>query len=188
MEAAANLHEDLPLGAPRDVPPRLPGNAPDSIGQGEGAPAGTRQGRGDRLADSRLHRAGGLVDHASLRRHPRLPGRRSRCQTRGESVPVVGDIKTGKTIYPEALLQVSAYVAALREMEHAPWRVWGAVVRLPKVESDPDVEIRLISPAEQEALFRTFLHVQALWNWQQASWRRATPRRSGRDDLCRRGM
>jgi hypothetical protein len=61
-----------------------------------------------------------------------------------------------------------AYVAALREMEHAPPGVWGAVVRLPKIESDPDVEIRLISPVEQEALFQTFLHVQALWNWQQA--------------------
>jgi hypothetical protein len=46
-------------------------------------------------------------------------------------------------------------------MEHAPPFVWGAVVRLPKIESDPDVEIRLISPAEQEALFQTFLHVQA---------------------------
>jgi hypothetical protein len=36
----------------------------------------------------------------------------------------------------------------------------GAVVRLPKIESDPDVEIRLISPVEQEAPFQTFLHVQ----------------------------
>jgi predicted RecB family nuclease len=88
----------------------------------------------------------------------------------GHAVPVyvVGDIKTGKAIYDEARLQVSAYSAALREMEHAPAGVWAAVVRLPKVESDPDVEIRLISPAEQEALFQTFLHVQALWNWQQA--------------------
>jgi hypothetical protein len=82
-------------------------------------------------------------------------------------VPVVGDIKTGKAIYDEARLQVAAYVAALREMEHAPPFVWGAVVRLPKTESDPEPEIRLISPEEQEGLFATFLHVQALWNWQQ---------------------
>jgi hypothetical protein len=54
-------------------------------------------------------------------------------------VPVVGDIKTGKAIYDEAGLQVSAYVAALREMEHAPPGVWAAVVRLHKIESDPDV-------------------------------------------------
>jgi hypothetical protein len=83
-------------------------------------------------------------------------------------VPVVGDIKTGKAVYPEALLQVSAYTAALREMEHAPPFVWGAVVRLPKVESDPDVDIRLISPEEQAELFQAFLHVKALWEWQQA--------------------
>jgi hypothetical protein len=59
-------------------------------------------------------------------------------------------------------------VAALREMEHAPPGVWAAVVRLPKTETDPEPEIRLIAPAEQEHLFATFLHVQALWNWQQA--------------------
>jgi hypothetical protein len=53
-------------------------------------------------------------------------------------------------------------------MEHAPPGVWAAVVRLPKSDTDPDPEIRLISPAEQEALFQIFLHVQALWNWQQA--------------------
>jgi hypothetical protein len=83
-------------------------------------------------------------------------------------VPVVGDIKTGKAIYDEARLQVAAYVAALREMEHAPPGVWAAVVRLPKVETDPEPEIRLISPEEQVELFSTFLHVRALWNWQQA--------------------
>jgi hypothetical protein len=72
-------------------------------------------------------------------------------------VPVVGDLKTGKAIYDEARLQVSAYVAALREMEHAPAGVWAAVVRLPKIETDPEPEIRLISPEEQVDLFATFL-------------------------------
>jgi len=89
-------------------------------------------------------------------------------------VPVVGDIKTGKAIYGEALLQVSAYVAALREMEHAPPFVWGAVVRLPKSEADPEPEIRLIAPEEQADLFQAFLHVQALWNWQQGQRAAAT--------------
>jgi hypothetical protein len=58
----------------------------------------------------------------------------------GHAAPVyvVGDIKTGKAIYDEARLQVSAYVAALREMEHAPPGVWAAVVRLPKSEIDPE--------------------------------------------------
>jgi hypothetical protein len=109
---------------------------------------------------STTHRFAGTLDFLS---EITLPGHVA-------PVYVVGDIKTGKAIYDEALLQVAAYVTALREMEHAPPVVWAAVVRLPKVETDPDVEIRLISPAEQEALFQTFLHVQALWNWQQAQW------------------
>jgi hypothetical protein len=46
--------------------------------------------------------------------------------------------------------------------------VWPAAVRLLKSETDPESEIRLISPEEQVELFSTFLHVQALWNWQQA--------------------
>jgi hypothetical protein len=88
----------------------------------------------------------------------------------GHAAPVyvVGDIKTGKAIYDDARLQVSAYVAALREMEHAPPGVWAAVVQLPKSETDPELEIRLVAPEEQVELFATFLHVQALWNWQQA--------------------
>jgi hypothetical protein len=46
--------------------------------------------------------------------------------------------------------------------------VWPAAVRLLKSETDPESEIRLISPEKQVELFSTFLHVQALWNWQQA--------------------
>jgi hypothetical protein len=57
---------------------------------------------------------------------------------------------------------------ALWAVEHAPPFVWGAVVRLPKSEADPEPEIRLIAPEEQAELFQAFLHVQALWNWQQA--------------------
>jgi hypothetical protein len=41
-------------------------------------------------------------------------------------VPVVGDIKTGKAIYGEALLQVSAYVAALREESSTAGKPWGS--------------------------------------------------------------
>ena len=88
--------------------------------------------------------------------------------------PVVDDIKIGKAIYGEALLQVSAYVTALREMDHAPPGVRVAVVRLPKVETDPEPEIRLIPPEEQAELFATFLHVQAPWNWQQGQRAAAT--------------
>lgn len=80
-------------------------------------------------------------------------------------VHVLGDWKTGKSIYPEALLQNSAYVHALVEMGHATPDVGGIIIRLPKVETDPAFEVRLIPPEEQKTLFRTFLHVLELWKW-----------------------
>jgi hypothetical protein len=107
---------------------------------------------------STTHRYAGTLDFLA---EITLPGHAG-------AVPAVVDIKTGKAIYGEARLQVSAYSAALREMEHAPPGVWGAVVRLPKVETDPAAEIQLICSEEQRELFQTFMHVKALWDWQQA--------------------
>jgi hypothetical protein len=52
--------------------------------------------------------------------------------------------------------------------------VWGAVVRLPKTESDPEPEIRLISPEELDALLSVFLAVNRFWDWEQAR-RRSEP-------------
>lgn len=78
------------------------------------------------------------------------------------------DFKTGKAIYPEAVLQVTAYIRALIEMGHAEPPVYGLIVRFPKVETDPEFETRLITPAEQDASFPVFLAVKALWDWQQA--------------------
>jgi hypothetical protein len=91
-------------------------------GQREASGLGARQ-----VVWSTTHRFAGTLDFLA---EITVPGQ-------AVPVPVVGDIKTGKAVYGEALLQVSAYVAALREMEHAPPGVWGAVVRLPKTESDP---------------------------------------------------
>ena len=84
------------------------------------------------------------------------------------SCHVVLDWKTGKGIYPEALLQNAAYVQALIEMGHATTLVHGAVVRLPKVETDPEFEVRIITPEEQVELFNVFVNVKALWDWSQA--------------------
>ncbi|HAM41717.1 MAG TPA: hypothetical protein DCP69_10390 [Candidatus Omnitrophica bacterium] len=84
------------------------------------------------------------------------------------SCHVVLDWKTGKGIYPEALLQNAAYVQALIEMGHATTLVHGAVVRLPKVETDPEFEVRIITPEEQVELFKVFVNVKALWDWSQA--------------------
>lgn len=85
----------------------------------------------------------------------------------GVPCPAVLDWKSGKNIYPEALLQNAAYVAALMEMGHAPGPVHGVIVRLPKVESDPIPEIRIIPPGSQAALFAVFLKVKGLWEWLQ---------------------
>jgi predicted RecB family nuclease len=86
----------------------------------------------------------------------------------GERVLALGDWKSGKAIYEEALLQNAAYVAALTEMGHAePGHVWGVIVRLPKIESDPDFEARIISPAEQAENFEAFLSAKRTWEWVQ---------------------
>lgn len=84
------------------------------------------------------------------------------------SCKVVLDWKTGKGIYPEALLQNAAYVQALKEMGHADGDVYGCVVRFPKVETDPEFEVRVITPVEHAGLFQTFLAVKRLWDWTQA--------------------
>jgi hypothetical protein len=84
----------------------------------------------------------------------------------GKMIKVIVDWKTGKAIYDEALLQNTAYIQALIEMEHAQAPINGLIVRLPKTGTDPKPETRLISWAEQEKLFRVFQHVRALWGWQ----------------------
>jgi hypothetical protein len=167
MEAAANLNEDLPVGAPRmsrlaylaTLQARLGKEKAHQKELARGAEIGSqahgyiewtlRRERGEavgpepRMSDKALwafmvwqdwqamvklrplaleqvvwsttHRYAGTLDVLAEITLPGQPG----------PVPVVGDIKTGKAVYPEALLQVSAYTAALREMEHAPPGVWG---------------------------------------------------------------
>lgn len=82
-----------------------------------------------------------------------------------ERLRVVGDWKTGKAIYAEALLQNAAYVQALVEMGHATPPVAGCIVRLPKIENDPAFEVRIIPASLQPTLFQAFLHVLELWRW-----------------------
>ena len=77
------------------------------------------------------------------------------------------DWKTGKGIYDEALLQNAAYVQALIEMGHATAPVYGVIVRLPKVETDPEFEVKVILAEEQAELFEAFLAVKRLWGWLQ---------------------
>lgn len=83
-----------------------------------------------------------------------------------QGVPTLGDQKTGKAIYAEALLQNAAYCHALIEMKQAIPPIQGCIVRLPKVDTDPEFEVRLIPYEDHEALFKTFLAAKALWEWQ----------------------
>lgn len=81
------------------------------------------------------------------------------------AAPVVCDWKSGKAIYPEALLQNAAYVHALIEMGHVDPPVHGVIVRLPKVESDPEPDMCIVPWAQHGVLFDTFLAVKKLWEW-----------------------
>ena len=89
---------------------------------------------------------------------------------------VLGDWKTGKGIYEEALLQNAAYVEAFTEMGHGEkGTIWGVIVRLPKVETDPDFEVRVIAPDQQAELFTSFLAARDLWRFTQKhnAWMKA---------------
>ena len=83
----------------------------------------------------------------------------------GQRLRVLGDWKTGKGIYAEALLQNAAYVHALVEMGHADPGVAGCIVRLPKAVDDPAFEVRMIPADDQKQLFKVFLSVVELWKW-----------------------
>jgi hypothetical protein len=76
----------------------------------------------------------------------------------------LGDYKSGKSIYIEALMQVAAYREAIREMGHkVPDKA--VIVRLPKNEADPDPEQRILEAAELDEHFETFKAVQHLYIW-----------------------
>lgn len=72
------------------------------------------------------------------------------------------DWKTGKKIYPEAYIQNAAYRHAVREMGHGD-PIRGMVVRLPKLETDPEFEAKNV-PFHEAYLFQRFLRAKDLWN------------------------
>jgi RecB family exonuclease len=78
-------------------------------------------------------------------------------------VVTVLDWKTGKAVYPEAFLQNVAYRHAIREMGHADPKQ-GIILRLPKVESDPEFQAVEVEEYE-ETLFKTFLSTKTVWEW-----------------------
>ena len=86
----------------------------------------------------------------------------------GQRLQVLGDWKTSKGIWPEMLLQNAAYVHALIEMGQATPPISGCLVRLPKVETDPAFEVRIIPADTQRALLKVFLATLDLWKWLDA--------------------
>lgn len=80
-------------------------------------------------------------------------------------VRAILDWKTGKAIYPEALMQLGAYwyavVSAPNPVDPAPH---GVVIRLPKVETDPAFETRVLTPGELWRQFDGFLSAKRLWD------------------------
>lgn len=74
------------------------------------------------------------------------------------------DWKTGKRVYAEAHLQNTAYRSAIREMGHAD-PVAGMIVRLPKLETDPDFEV--VEAYQESACMGRFLNAIELWTWQR---------------------
>jgi len=77
------------------------------------------------------------------------------------------DWKTGSGIYPESLLQISAYVMAICEMGHCEPPVRGCIVRLPKTATDPDVEVKMIEWEELQDAFIAFLAAKRVYDWHQ---------------------
>lgn len=81
-------------------------------------------------------------------------------------VLTVLDWKSGKAIYPEAYLQNAAYRYALREMGHGD-PAQGIIVRLPKVDTDPEFEVKVCPP--EKHCMDVFFCAKKLWEWQQAN-------------------
>lgn len=79
-----------------------------------------------------------------------------------EGIKTLVDFKTGKAVYGEAHLQNVAYQVALEEMGHQRAER-GMILRLPKIESDPEFEA--VECPSVDELFPTFLSAIALWKW-----------------------
>ena len=77
------------------------------------------------------------------------------------------DFKTSKACYAEYDLQSVAYQHALDEMGHGQPPGGGLIVRLPKVETDPQFEVKACRPVTE--LLPVFLSVLQVWKWWHAA-------------------
>lgn len=110
---------------------------------------------------SRTFEFAGTLDFLAHIKHP-VSGRRILC---------LGDWKTSRGLYPEHGIQNAAYILALAEMGHVKARdTWGAIVRLPKVATDPGVEIHYLDPDTLEDRIQVFLSTYNVWKWKNATF------------------
>src|SRR5512135_1494532 len=84
----------------------------------------------------------------------------------GQRRLLLGDFKTGKAIYAEAKLQLSAYAKALAEMGLETPDVC-MVIRLPKNENDPEFET--LEVTDLDVHFNAFLSAYEVWKWQRSN-------------------
>ena len=64
------------------------------------------------------------------------------------------------------MLQNAAYRYALREMGHGDAKQGMNILRLPKIQTDPEFEVAECHP-EDSCMESTFLHTFELWKWNQ---------------------
>jgi len=103
-----------------------------------------------------------------------------------KGVCTLGDIKTGKAIYPEAYLQNRAYRSANewmiaqtwkdRTQEMEPIAEQGIILRLPKTLEDPTFEAQFVP----ETSLEDFLACKRLWEWQRRAEGKPTDRKSNK--------
>lgn len=80
----------------------------------------------------------------------------------GRGVQAIGDYKSGKAIYPEAVLQLAAYRKALMdEMELSSPETWGFIARASK-DPEREPELLLLSPEQLDSAFHGFMAAQHL--------------------------
>jgi len=85
----------------------------------------------------------------------------------GKIVTVV-DWKTGKAVYPEAIMQVAAYARAAAEMKLVKPGYECAVIRISKDDPRDEVEVVKVDKAEEVAAFGAFLSARQLWGYLNA--------------------
>lgn len=105
----------------------------------------------------------GLIDYFK-KKNQEVPAALTELASRKDVALAVPDWKTGKAIYDESHLQNAAYRQAWREMGHGDSDL-GLIVRLPKVETDPNFEVAVADP--EGPSFEAFLHVKSVWTWMQ---------------------